>query len=171
MGTRMKETRIDIAVGGDRGLTLVELLVAVAIGTAIIGAVSMAIMSIMKITPLNNDRAVVLRQVQNAGHWVSLDVLGASSVMPQPEPGVLVRLQKKEGYPVVTRQVEYVFNDTTLRRRVDGEVPGMLIAQYVVTADTSFAVSGNSTYRLTVKASKGAATLQRTYDVMRRSVD
>jgi prepilin-type N-terminal cleavage/methylation domain-containing protein len=151
------------------GFTLVELLVALAITSAISGVMFMATTSIMKITPLNNDRAVILQQVQNAGHRLALDILSSDNVTPQPAPGVLVHLQQKSGWPVTTHTVEYVFDETTLRRRLDGNPPGALVAQYVVADGTSFSVSGNNTYTLTIMAAKGDVELQRNYDMTRRS--
>lgn len=173
MGTKMKEMRIDLAAGEDRGLTLIELLVAMAIGTAIVGVMSMSIASIMKITPLNNDRVITLTQVQNAGYWISRDVLGASSVTLPPPEGIFIQLYQKESSDDEDpRKVEYVFVDgTTLRREIDDAAPGTLIAQYVVVAETSFeaGVSSNSTYHLTVTAAKDEARpIQKTYDVTRR---
>jgi len=169
--TRKEKSNFEAKKDGG-GFTLVELLVAIAIGTAIVGVMSMSIASMMKITPLNNDRSIVLQQVQNAGYWITRDVGGSSNVTAEPEAGVLVRMQQKEGYPAVTSEVEYVFDDTTLRRQVDGVVPGMLIAQYIVVANTSFeaVISSNSTYRLTVKAAKGEVELERIYDAYQRYV-
>jgi len=173
--TRKKKGNFE-AKKNSGGFTLIELLVAIAIGTAIVGVMSMSIASMMKITTLNTDRAVVLQQVQNAGYWITRDVGGSCNVTAEPEAGVLVRMQQKEGYPTVTREVQYVFFDDgdgiTLRRQVDGAEPGMLIAQYVVSDNTSFVkvVSSNSTYQLIVGAAKGEAELQRIYDAYQRYV-
>ncbi|MBM3155157.1 MAG: hypothetical protein FJ008_07450 [Chloroflexi bacterium] len=165
----MKEMRINLAVGQNRGLTLVELLVAIAIGTAIVGVMSMSIVSILKITPLNNDRAVVFQQVQNAGYHISRDVQMAQVVTPEPSSGVLVSIVWDE-WNGTHNEVEYVFDGDKLRRKLNGASPGRLIAEYVVVADTSFGAvgGGDGTYRLTMKASKGEASLQRTYDVTTR---
>ncbi|MBM3155618.1 MAG: prepilin-type N-terminal cleavage/methylation domain-containing protein [Chloroflexi bacterium] len=165
----MKEMRINLAVGQNRGLTLVELLVAIAIGTAIMGVMSMSIASIMKITPLNNDRVITLNQVQNAGYWVSRDVLMAQVVDPEPSANVLMHLEWDE-WDGTHKAVDYVFDGDELRRVLNDDSPGMLIARYVVAADTRFeAVSGNSTYRLTIKAAKDAPRpIQKIYHVTTR---
>jgi len=168
-GTKMGKMRINLAIGGNRGFTLIELLVTMAIGTAIVGVMSMSIVSMMKIAPLNTDRSVVLQQVQNAGYWISRDVQMAQ-VVNLDEPGVLVHLEWDE-WDGTNNLVDYVIDDDDiLRRRLNGASPGMLVAQYVVVADTSFqaVVSSNSTYRLTMKAAKGEAELERVYDAYQR---
>ncbi len=65
---------------GEKGFTLIEVITIVAILGAIMGVVSMTIIMVMKISPQNNDWAVALRQVQNAGYWISRDVMMAQSV-------------------------------------------------------------------------------------------
>jgi prepilin-type N-terminal cleavage/methylation domain-containing protein len=169
METRMKEIRIGLATGEDRGFTLIELLVTLAIGTAIVGVMSMSITSIMKVTPLNNDRVITLNQVQNAGYWISRDVQMAQVVNPEPSANVLLHLEWDD-YDESHNAVDYVFDVDTLWRRLNDASPGMLIAQYVVVADTSFdMVSSNSTYRLTIKAAKDEARpIQKTYDITKR---
>jgi hypothetical protein len=82
---------------------------------------------------------------------------------------VLVQIQQKSGWPATDHIVEYVFDETTLRRQFDGDAPGALIARYVVADGTSFSVSGNNTYTLTIMAAKGDVELQRSYDMTRRS--
>jgi len=71
----------------DKGFTLVEVLAVVAILGAIMGVMSMSVISIMRIAPANNDRAVALRQVQNAGYWITRDILTASDVNVDSDPG------------------------------------------------------------------------------------
>ena len=58
----------------ERGFTLIEVLVTVAILGAIMGVMTAAVIMIMKVSPQNNNWAIALRQVQNAGYWISRDV-------------------------------------------------------------------------------------------------
>ena len=55
-----------------RGFTLIEVLIAVAIGGAIAGAGSMATRQVMTETVRNNNHEIAVRQVQIAGRWVTL---------------------------------------------------------------------------------------------------
>jgi prepilin-type N-terminal cleavage/methylation domain-containing protein len=63
--------------GCQKGLTLVELLVALAIGSLLIVGISTIYIQIIKITKDSSNHMTALRQVQVAGHWVSLDTQGA----------------------------------------------------------------------------------------------
>ena len=67
-------------VRSEKGFTLIELLVTIAILGAIMGGMSAAVITIMKVSPQNNNWAIALRQVQNAGYWISRDVQMAQSV-------------------------------------------------------------------------------------------
>ena len=68
-----------------RGFTLIEVLVAVAIGGAIAGAGSMATRQVMTETTRNNNHEIAVRQVQNAGHWVTRDTQMAQTVVPDED--------------------------------------------------------------------------------------
>jgi len=63
-----------------RGFTLIEVLIAVAIGGAIAGAGSMATRQVITETNRNNNHEIAVRQVQNAGHWVTRDTRMAQIV-------------------------------------------------------------------------------------------
>ncbi len=65
---------------GDKGYTLIELVVAVAIIVLISGAASIAIFQVMKGTKTNNSHIDATCQVQNAGYWISRDAGMAQSI-------------------------------------------------------------------------------------------
>jgi prepilin-type N-terminal cleavage/methylation domain-containing protein len=162
--------RLGIKHRSSRGFTLMEVLVVLGIGTAIAGAMSMSIASITEITPLNNNRALTLRQVQNAGFWISRDVQMAQVVNPEPSGNVLVHLEWDE-YDGNNYQVDYVFIDDELRRQLNGDTPGMLIAQNIVVADCDFQQDATfaTKYIVTVKAELGQAVVERTYEAWQRT--
>ena len=110
------------------GFTLIEVLVTVGILGAIMGVLSMTVISIMIITPRTNDWAIALRQVQNAGYWVSRDVLMAQTVTPQPASGVLLTLEWDDS-DGTHYEVDYVFDADELRRQLNGGSPGTFIAE------------------------------------------
>jgi len=153
--------------GKQSGFTLVELLIAVAILGAIGGALSMAIVTIMKTTDSTKDQAVILQQVQNAGYWISRDVQMAEDVSPGAG-GALVTVNQADG------EVAYVFDGTTLKRQLGGQET--LVAQYIVVEDTSFvddteAGDARNKYRLTITASRGEAEVERVYEITQRVSD
>jgi len=149
-----------------KGFTLIEVLVTVGILGAIMGVMAMTVVTIMIISPKSNDQVIALRQVQNAGYWISRDVLGAKEVSTT-EAGVFLAIDwGTDGY-----DVNYVFDeDNELRRKLNGASPGTLIAQYIVIDETSFEEDPevDNQYKLTVKALHGDADATRVYEVSPR---
>lgn len=62
------------------GFTYVELLVAITIIVVVSGAAGLAIFQVFKNTERNNDYITVVRQVQNAGYWISRDARTAQNI-------------------------------------------------------------------------------------------
>ncbi len=119
----------------EKGFTLIEVLVALAILGAIMGVMSAAVISIMRINSQNTEWNVNLRQVQNAGHWISRDALMAQ-VVTTPTPGHFPLTLSWSDWEGTSYNVEYVLQDdnTLIRRLNDGST--LLIAQYIVHDDT-----------------------------------
>ncbi len=65
---------------GEKGYTLLELIIATTIIVLVSGAASIAIFQIMKGTETNNTHMNAVRQVQTAGYWISRDARMAQSV-------------------------------------------------------------------------------------------
>ena len=65
---------------GERGFTLVELLVAMVIMVTISGAAGAATFQTLKGAARGNGYMSAVRQVENAGHWISRDALMAETV-------------------------------------------------------------------------------------------
>jgi prepilin-type N-terminal cleavage/methylation domain-containing protein len=124
-----------------KGFTLIELLVALSISSAILGVMSAAIITIMKTTQQNDEWNMNVRQMQNAGHWISQDALMAQTVSTT-KPGVFLDLEWSdwESNPF---HVEYYFDQNNLFRRLNGGT-GTLVAQYVVTDPAHTNCSWNS---------------------------
>ena len=63
----------------EKGFTIVELVIAVSISVLVTGAAAMSTFQVLKVTQRNNDQMTVVRQVQNAGYWISRDAEMAQS--------------------------------------------------------------------------------------------
>ena len=64
---------------GQEGVTLVELLVAVAVTGIIVVFLGTAIYQIITITEYGNDRLTAMHELQNAAHWFNIDGQRAST--------------------------------------------------------------------------------------------
>jgi prepilin-type N-terminal cleavage/methylation domain-containing protein len=58
---------------GERGFTLVEMLIAVAITGFLVMALATAVQQVFAVPERGNDQVAALHAVQNAAHWLSLD--------------------------------------------------------------------------------------------------
>ena len=120
-----------------KGFTLVEVLVAMAILGAIMAAVVTAVILIMKTSTQNEEWNVNLRQVQNAGHWISRDTLMAQ-IISDNTAGAFLSLSWAD-WNGASHDVKYFFDGTTLKRRltVDDVINSeILVAEYIIHDDT-----------------------------------
>ena len=118
----------------ERGFTLIELVVGLSIAAFVVGAASMTTITMMRLTPQNNDWAVALRQVQNAGYWISRDIQMSQGdiVVGTGNPTLLTITQPVT--PDITRTIVYQFEDMSgglkrLMRNEQGQAG--LIAEYI----------------------------------------
>ena len=70
--------------GGARGLTLVELLIAMGIGAAVLAGALAVLNQLMLLVPKAENSMLAIRQVQNAGYWIDRDATSAQSITPTP---------------------------------------------------------------------------------------
>jgi prepilin-type N-terminal cleavage/methylation domain-containing protein len=119
----------------EKGFTLIEMLVAMAIAGAIMGVMSAAVITIIRTTAQNDEWNVNLRQVQNAGHWITSDALMAQAVVI-PTPGHFPLTLKWSDWNNISstqynNNIKYILNGSTLTRSLN-DGPAILIAQYIV---------------------------------------
>ena len=65
--------RLGLIHKNQRGFTLIELMVAIGITSLIIGGIVTTIFQVFNVSTLSNNHMLALRQVQNAGYWISHD--------------------------------------------------------------------------------------------------
>lgn len=163
----------------ERGFTLIELLVVTAIVALIGVAAAMASFQVINVTKRSNDHTTVIRQVQNAGYWISRDTQMAQAVVIGDDPEtpelefITFKWSNWENGDV--HKIAHNFEDMPsglkkLKRQhliydADGVEIGSeatLVAQYI---DSATFAEQDGAWKLTIQASSGTETETREYEV------
>jgi prepilin-type N-terminal cleavage/methylation domain-containing protein len=160
---------------GEKGFTLIEVVIGVAIMALVVGAIATTTTTILMNYGQAAEQNVVLPQVQNAGYWISRDVQMASGITPSGPNGFPLYLD----IPVDTDEdndyvIEYLFEEGNNLIRDDSSQPiessKTLIAVHIDTDNTIFstvdAAAGH--YRFTVTAAKDGAGVTMSYEIKQR---
>jgi len=156
------------------GFTLTELILAIAIAGIITGGITMTIFQVFSGSARTSNHMTAVRQVQNAGYWVSHDALMAQTepiidddlLTPAQEFLTLTWTDWETNYK---HQVVYSFASNTVQRKHylnDATSPdATLTVSNISSASCSFA---NGELVFTVTATVGEQTETRVYEVMPR---
>ena len=162
----------------EKGFTLIELVVGIAIAAVVVGAASMTVVTMMRLSPQSNNWAIALRQVQNAGYWISRDVqMSQGNITPGAwgNPTFLTLTQPQN--PTDNKTIVYQFEDMgdglqrlTRNNQTDGEQ--IMIAEYISIDNNDTTASYNSdnrTLNFTITAISGdVPPVTRDYEAMQR---
>lgn len=159
-----------------RGLTLIELLIALPIAALIIFAATGAIIQLLDSSRASN-HMVALRQVQTAGYWVSTDGVQAQRVDITAPPDILI-LEWTEWEGNVSYRITYSLQDMPsgslkqLKRTeaVNGTERTLIIATNLVPEETSCGWTNDEKHAFTfnVTAKVGEQTEARIYEITPR---
>ena len=124
---------------GERGFTLIEMLVVLTLIGIITAGITAAISQVLTINTRASNHMIAVRQVQQAGKEVSKDTLQAQNVTYTEDPLFLLTLAwiDSDG---AKNAVNYTIEDNKLQRSqsIDGGSPNLrVIAQYIDTYQTS----------------------------------
>ena len=101
---------------GEKGFTIIELAVAIAIMAFIGSAAATSIFQVIEGTERGNNQMTVVRQVHNAGYWISRDTQRAESVVTDnltaPDFFILTWVEQDYGGgELIHHSVTYFFTD------------------------------------------------------------
>jgi prepilin-type N-terminal cleavage/methylation domain-containing protein len=157
----------------ERGFTLVELLIAIAITGIIAGAITGAIFQVFSINTRTTNRMAAISQLQNAGFWVSPDVQMAQNVTPGGCADCLLTLTWTN-WVGDEHEVIYTLAGTGELRKlqrshsVNGGDPTVTrVAEYINPAGTSCVWAGGE-LTFTVTATVGGESETRVYLIEQR---
>jgi prepilin-type N-terminal cleavage/methylation domain-containing protein len=97
------------------GFTLIELLVAMCIASLIIGAITMTIFQVLVNPAQSSDHMTAIKQVENAVHWMRIDVAQAQVIEPGGSSGFPLKLTWID-WNNNKNAVTYSMNNDTFRR-------------------------------------------------------
>lgn len=122
---------------GSSGVTLVELLVTMSLGSLLAVATSQVLTQVYVLTPKAENSMQAIHQVQKAGYWIDRD--GACAQTITPTPGFFTL---STSTPLVISYVDWEANKTTITYAVDDN---RILQKQVVIADevTGSVISSN----------------------------
>ncbi len=154
-----------------KGLTFIELLIALSIGSLVIGISAITTNQLFWLGSRNQDHMKAVCQVQNAGYWISRD-----GVMAQT-----ITLGKPSGFPLSfswtnwdtnqTITVTYILdNNILIRHQAKGnDVVTTTVARYITSAWAEFPFQNKKLLTVTITAQVGTQTETRIYKITPRA--
>jgi len=156
----------------ERGFTLIEILLVIAITGVIITPLAMVTTTLLTNPQQSADQNVVLSQVRNAGYWISRDVHTAKTVtLDDPDVFLILTIPVDEE-PANDYTIDYVFEGSKLMRKQwdpsHTSFSETLISDYVVTDDTTFSTISEGYHKFTITVSRGDTVVTMSYEVSQR---
>jgi type II secretory pathway pseudopilin PulG len=176
----MKLAKFGLINKNQRGVALLSLMIALAISGIIMTAATMTTFQVINSSGRTSNHMFALRQVQNAGYWISYDVQMAQSVEPAAPPdadGLPLTLTWSEYASSIEHQIVYdLVGDELIRSySINGGPPiESTVAEFIVSGTNCEYSGGVLTFTVvsTVGAGSQEITASGIYEIIPRpSVD
>jgi len=151
-----------------KGFTLIEMLVALAITALISTGITMSIFQVFNINALTSNRVIAITEVENAVYWIRRDANMAQSIITDDDtmtPETEVLTLAWVGYESAGNKISYTHAGSELRRKVttyDSSGVETATSQMLVAKHTAISIDGVT---VTITASVGDVEEARTYEV------
>jgi len=170
--------RLGVIQRDQRGLTLVELLIAILLASAVTSGITMTIFQVFDTSSRTSNHMVAIRQVQHAGKQVSQDLLQAKHIVPENDPDTpeLLTLTWTD-WDDAQHGIVYTLEDMPSgefeilwrRHYVNSSLDSTTkVAEYIDPYQTS-CVPAAGAFSFTVTANVGGQSETRVYEVMPRA--
>jgi len=168
--------RLGVIQRDQRGLTLVELLIAIMLAGAVTGGITMTIFQVFNMNSRTSNHMIAVRQVQHAGKQVSQDLLQAKNVKPSGSSGFPLTLNWTD-WDDAQHGIIYTLEDMSSgefdilwrRHYVNLSLDSTTkVAEYIDPDQTSCVPAGGA-FSFTVTANVGGQSETRVYEVMPRA--
>jgi len=137
MSLRYFDIKLRLPREDTRGLTLIELLIALAIGSVVMVGALAILNQLLVLVPKAENSMLAIRQVQTAGFWIDRDAMCSQVITPAPNLFTL-----STATPLVISYVKWDATKTTISYSVDTD--RNLQRQLVVTDErTGSLISSN----------------------------
>jgi len=173
---------IKIAINKQRGFTLIELIVVIALVGIISGVIALTIGMVTRITSITTPRNMLISQVHLAGSWISGDIHSSTTITPGTIGtwGCSMERYQWNGTSFDYIKVDYTIADGVMTRAISKkDVNGVWqpdsqqeVARYISgpgTATTFAGPTASNTYMLTVSAVYGSENISQFYKIIGRS--
>jgi prepilin-type N-terminal cleavage/methylation domain-containing protein len=168
--------RLGVIQRDQRGLTLVELLIAILLAGIVTSGITMTIFQVFNINSRTSNHMIAIRQVQNAGKQVSEDLLQAKRVEPGESSGFPLTLNwtdwDDEQHGIVytlenmpSGTLKILWREHYINSSLDSTTK---VAEYIASNQTSCVWAGGA-FNFTVTANVGEQSETRIYEVTPRS--
>ncbi len=158
---------------GEKGLTLIEVVVGLSIMAAVVGAASAVIITMTRLSPQNGDWSIALSQVQNAGYWISRDVqMSQGTIIVDAGNPTLLTLTLPQT-TTENKTVIYQFQDMSggLKRLIRNDQTASeqkMIAEYTSVPTPPVYNTDNRTLTFTMRATSGKVQVTKEYEAAQR---
>jgi prepilin-type N-terminal cleavage/methylation domain-containing protein len=141
----------------ERGYTLVELLIALAITGIMMTTLGMVVQQTVTVPERGDDQVSALHAIQNAAHWVSLDGQTAKSASGGSGLTLTLPDDSSISYSLDGDELHRIYggSDRTIARGIssaDFSVEGRLITMNIIAEpDSRWNISENGTYQINMR--------------------